>query len=188
VAPVATMRIQTREEINHEAGRDAFLGPRLDPGLQIMVVYTTPEGTLGALKAADALAKDLNARVGLIVTEVVPFRLPLDQPRVSVEFLKERQDVLVSNAGIESQEIRVQICLCRDRKHTLHRLLPPRSLVVIGGRRNWWSSREQRLETFLARLGHHVVFVDVGTEARTDTRSTLADEQTRSTETRSPGN
>jgi len=182
------MRIQTREEINHEAGQDAFLGPRLDPGLQITVVYTTPEGTLGALKAADSLAKDLSARVGLIVTEVVPFRLPLDQPRVSVEFLKERQDDLVSQAGIESQEVRVQICLCRDRKHTLHKLLPPRSLLVIGGRRNWWSSREQRLETFLARLGHHVVFVEVGAEARKDRSSSIADDQMRPTEPTSLGN
>jgi hypothetical protein len=188
VVPVATMRIQTHEEINREVGQDAFLGPRPDPGLQVVVVYTTPEGTLGALKAADALAKDLNARVGLVVTEVVPFRLPLDQPRVSVEFLKERQDDLVSKAGIESQEIRVQICLCRDRKHTLHKLLPPRSLVVIGGRRNWWSSREQRLETFLARLGHHVVFVEVGAESRVALLSGVAGDQTRSTESSSLGN
>jgi hypothetical protein len=175
------MRIQTPEEIKREAGHDAFLGPRLDPGLQVTVVYTTLEGTLGALKAADTLAKDLNARVAMIVTEVVPFRLPLDQPRVPVQFLQDRQDDLVSRAGIESQEIRVQICLCRDRKHTLHELLPPRSLVVIGGRRNWWSSREQRLETFLARLGHHVVFVEVGAESRTDKDSSTADGPTLST-------
>jgi hypothetical protein len=181
VVSVATMRIQTPEEIKHEAGQDAFLGPWLNPGLHIVVVYTTLEGTLGALKSADGLAKDLNARVGLIVTEVVPFRLPLDEPRVSVEFLKERQDELVSKAGIESQEIRVQICLCRDHKHTLHKLLPPRSLVVIGGRRNWWSSREQRLETFLARLGHHVVFVEVGAESRLPIPSGVAGDQTGST-------
>ncbi len=185
VVSVATMRTQIPEEINREAGQDAFFGPRLDLGLQVIVVYTTPEGTLGALKAAGALAKDLSAGVGLIVTEVVPFRLPLDQPRVSVEFLKERQNALVSKAGIEGQEIRVQICLCRDLKHTLHRLLPSRSLVVVGGRRNWWSSREQRLETFLARLGHHVVYVEVGVEGRADTRPNSANEQKRSAGTTS---
>lgn len=179
------MRIQTPNEINHEAGRDAFLGPRLDPGLEVFVVDTTPEGTRTAVKAAAALARDLCARVGLIVTEVVPFRLPLDQPRVSVEFLKDRQDALVSEADIEEQEVRVQICLCRDRKHTLHQLLPPRSLVVIGGRRNWWSRREQRLETFLARLGHHVVFVEVGAEGYADSRREIADLRTRATETTS---
>ncbi len=187
MVPVATMRIQTPEEIKREAGHDAFLSPPLDPGPRVTVVYTTPEGTLGALKAADTLAKDLNARVGMIVTEVVPFRLPLDQPRVPVQFLQDRQDDLVSKAGIESQEIRVQICLCRDRKHALHELLPPRSLVVIGGRRNWWSSREQRLETFLARLGHHVVFVEVRAKARTSADSSVAVGQTLSTETTSLG-
>ena len=177
------MRIQTPEGVNHEAGQDAFLGPSLNSGLQVIVVDTTPEGTLGALKAAGALAKDLSARVSLIVTEVVPFRLPLDQPRVSVEFLKCRQDALVSRAGLEDQEIRVQICLCRDRKQTLHHLLPPRSLVVIGGRRNWWSRREQRLETFLARLGHHVAFVEAGAEGRTDAHPNVASERRSSAQT-----
>ena len=157
------MRTQTPELGDLKAGLGAFFyGPTLDPGLQVTVVYTTPEGTLDALKAAGTLAKDLGARVGLVVTEVVPFRLPLDQPRVSVEFLKQRQDALVSEAHIEGEEVRVQICLCRDRKQTLRQVLPPRSLVVIGGRRNWWARRDLRLETFLSRLGHHVIFVETG--------------------------
>jgi hypothetical protein len=170
------MRIETPEFVRPEIGRDTFYGPRLDPGLQVTVIYTTPEGTLAALKAAGALANDLNARVGLIVTEVVPFRLPLDQPRVSVEFLKERQDSLVSEAGIEGEEVRVQICLCRDRKHTLRQVLAPRSLVVIGGRRKWWSSREQQLEKCLSRLGHHVIFVHAKINHSPDT---FAEQQNR---------
>jgi hypothetical protein len=156
------MRTQTSELGGLKSGLEAFYGPELDSGLQVTVVYTTPEGTLEALKAAGALAQDLAARVALVVTEVVPFRLPLDQPRVSVEFLKRRQDALVSEANIEGEEVRVQIWLCRDQKQTLRQVLPPRSLVVIGGRRNWWSRRELRLETFLSRIGHHVIFIEGG--------------------------
>jgi hypothetical protein len=130
------------------------------PTLPITVAYTTPVGTQAALKAAATLARNLEARLGLIITEVVPFRLPLDQPRVSVEFLKRRQEALVAQAGLDGDEMSVQICICRDRKEALGRLLPVPSLVVLGGRRGWWHTREQRLETFLARLGHQVVFID----------------------------
>ena len=56
------MRTQTPELGDLKAGLDAFFyGPALHPGLQVAVVYTTPEGTLDALKAAGTLAKDLGA-------------------------------------------------------------------------------------------------------------------------------
>jgi hypothetical protein len=154
------MRIRIHELSKHEADWKAFTQQGDGCGLPITVVYTTQHGTLAALRAAAALARDLNARLGLIVTEVVPFRLPIDQPRVSVDFLRERQDALVSQAGLAGDEIRVQLCVCRDTKETLGRLLPTPSLVVLGGRRSWWPRSEVRLGTFLSRLGHHVVFVD----------------------------
>jgi hypothetical protein len=163
VTPVHFLTPKTSIE---DIGRHASFGSHVDPSLQVTVVYTTPEGTLAALKAAGTLAKDLGARVGLLVTEVVPFRLPLEQPRVSVDFLKRRQEALVSEAGIEEEEVRVRICVCRDRKNTLRQLLPPRSLVVLGGRNAWWHRRERKLESFLTRLGHHVIFVNQGARAR----------------------
>jgi hypothetical protein len=141
-----------------EIGRDALFGERQDTGLQVIVIYTTPHSTLGALNAAGTLAKDLGARVGLVVTEVVPFRLPLDQPRVSIDFLRKQQELLVSKAGIE-EEIRVQILVCRDRNRALSQILPPHSLVMFGGRSGWWARRERKLNRFLSRSGHQVVFV-----------------------------
>ena len=154
------MRIRIHELGKIQAEWKAFTEQEDGSGLPVTVVYTTQEGTLAALKLVAALTKDLQARLGLIVTEVVPFRLPLDQPRVAVEFLKERQDALVSKAGLDGEDIRVQICVCRDTKETLGRLLPTPSLVVLGGRRSLWPSSEQRLERFLSRLGHQVIFVD----------------------------
>jgi hypothetical protein len=154
------MRVRIHELGKHQADWKAFTEEGDGYGLPITVVYTTQDGTLAALKTAAALARGLNARLGLIVTEVVPFRLPIDQPRVPVDFLKQRQNELVSGAGLSGEEIRVQICVCRDTKETLGRLLPTPSLVVLGGRRGFWPSRERRLETFLSRLGHHVIFAD----------------------------
>lgn len=145
---------------SHETGHDFVFGESSDSNLDVVVVRTTAEGTLAALKAAGTLARNLNARIGLAVIEVVPFKLPLDRPPVPVDFLKRQQCSLLSQAGIEAEEVRIQICLCRDRNYTLGRLLAPQSLVLIGGKRRWYSMQDQKLEKQLSRLGHHVVFVD----------------------------
>jgi hypothetical protein len=133
-----------------------------DSELKVTVVFTTREATLKALRAADLLAQGLNARLEMIVTEIVPFRLPLERPGVSPEFLRERRSALVAEAGLEVDEVRVEICLCRDPKDVLRRVLAPRSLVLVGGRKRWWKGKEQRLEQFLNGLGHRVVFVSIG--------------------------
>ena len=66
-------RIPIAELSKQETERDDVFGLRLNPGLHVIVVHTTTEGTLGALKAAGslAIAKNLDARVGLAVIEVV---------------------------------------------------------------------------------------------------------------------
>ena len=65
-------------------GSESGLGPRL----RVTVVFTTAEGTIAALRTAAGLAKNLGARMALVVTEVVPFHFPLDHPPVSIEFLE----------------------------------------------------------------------------------------------------
>jgi hypothetical protein len=163
------------------AGEQGDLGSDSNPSLPITVPYTTREGTLAALKASAVLARNLRATLGLIITEVVPFRLPLDQPGVSLEFLKRRQEALVAEAGLDGGDIRLQICFCRDKKETLGRLLGASALVILGGRRRWWPTREQRLETFLARLGHQVVFIDSDAEIRAADSGTSNDSPKSST-------
>jgi hypothetical protein len=158
------MRLRIHDFGGHETSGSDFVDSEEQRALSLTVIHTTADGTLAALKAAASLAKNLDERLGLIMTEVVPFRLPLEQPRRSVEFLKQLQEGLVAQAGLKSKEILVQICVCRDTREALGRLLPTPSLVVLGGRRNWWPSREQRLETFLSRLGHQVVLVNADGE------------------------
>jgi hypothetical protein len=158
------MRLRIHEFGGHDSGANDSYEPNSDARLSLTVVHTSYQGTLAALKAAATLATNLDVRLGLIMTEIVPHRLPLDRPRRSVEFLKRIQEDLVAEAGLGSEEILIQICVCRDTRETLGRLLPTPSLIVLGGRRAWWPTREQRLETFLSRLGHQVVFVDSGAD------------------------
>jgi hypothetical protein len=56
-------------------------------------------------------------------------------------------------------ETTVRLFLCRDAWDILRRVLSPNSLVVVGGRRRWWT-REVRLERRLRGLGHHVVLAE----------------------------
>jgi hypothetical protein len=158
---------------------DDALGGAWHSRLRVFVVSTTPDGTLSALRAAADLARHLNSHISLVAPELVPMRLPLDKPAVSVEFLKRRYLDLVSAAEIQDEQIAIQIWLCRDRESSLEKVLPQRSLVVIGGSARWWNRREQRLAVFLRALGHHVVFVDsaakqrVTLDAETDAQSNL---------------
>jgi hypothetical protein len=145
--------------------------PGSDLRLLVTVVFSTTEGTLAALRTAATLAKDLAARVLLVVPHVVPLQFPVDRPPISVPFLEQRQLALVSASGIRAEEVNIQIYLCRNRKNCLREVLNSPSLVVVGGRNHSWFAKEQELERYLRSLGHHVVFAEM--EAKTRVGSLL---------------
>jgi hypothetical protein len=126
--------------------------------LDVNVLYTDVPGTLAALRKAGELAANLRARIQLIVPEVVPYPLPLFRPTVSREFSERRFRTLAKGLHIDTQ---VRICLCRDRERLLADALPPRSLIVIGGRKRWWPTAEQALASRLCRCGHEVIYTQV---------------------------
>lgn len=129
--------------------------------LCVTVIATTAEGTTSALNEARRLARDLDAHITLLKIEVVPFRFPLDKPSVSVDSTIKQQCSLVLRSSAREEDVTIRTCLCRDQEACLRTALRRRALVVIGGSRHWWMSREERLERALHRLGHHVIFVDV---------------------------
>ena len=148
-----------------DIGHDSAYGDDFDFHLKITVIHTTPEGTFAALKLAGDLARDLSLRIGLLAVQLVPFRLPIEESIVSPAFLEQRQALLVARTGLGEDEVNIRVCLARDRKAALATLLPPNSLVVIGGRRNWWR-QERNLEKWLLRMGHQVLFAQAGKQLR----------------------
>jgi len=130
-------------------------GHEADQKLSIAVVFTSVESTLAALKEAGNLASSLGARIKLIVPQVVAYPLPLETPPVLVEFNENRFRVMASQSPVETS---VHIYLCRDRFETLASVLSPRSIVVLGGRKRWWPTREKSLASKLRKAGHEVVF------------------------------
>ncbi len=131
-------------------------------GLCVTVLATTEEGTTAALNAARWLAVDLDARITILKMEVVPFRFPLYRPLVSLKSTISQQHSLVRRSGAREEDVDFQIRLCRDCESGLQSVLRRPALVVIGGRRHWWVSGEEKLQRALRRLGHHVIFIDVG--------------------------
>ena len=124
-------------------------------GLNISVVFTSADATLAALKEAGALANSLGARISLLVPQVVPYPLPLESPPVLVDFNERRFRLIASESPVETN---VSIYLCRDPFETLGNVLKPNSIVVLGGPKRWWQTREKRLAGKLRRAGHEVLF------------------------------
>jgi hypothetical protein len=123
--------------------------------LNIAVIFTSREATLAALKEAGTLASSLGARITLLVPQVVPYPLPLESSPILIDFNEKRFRLMTSESPVETS---VQIYLCRDRFETLAGVLSPGSLVVLGGRKRWWPTREKSLAKKLREVGHEVVF------------------------------
>jgi hypothetical protein len=123
--------------------------------LNISVVFTSVESTLIALKEAGNLANSLGASIMLVVPQVVPYPLDLETPPVLVEFNENRFRVLASQSPVETS---VQIYLCRDRFETLISVLKPGSIVILGGPKRWFPTKDERLARRLRRAGYEVIF------------------------------
>jgi hypothetical protein len=123
--------------------------------LNIAVVFTSVSSTLAALKEAGNLANSLGSRITLVVPQVVPYTLPLESPLVPLEFNENRFRVMASKSPVETS---VRIYLCRDRFQTLTSVLNPGSILVLGGRKRWWPTKDEALARQLRRAGYEVLF------------------------------
>ncbi len=124
--------------------------------LEVNVLCTGIPSTVKAMESAVQLARGLNARVRLLVAQVVPYAVPLETPPVLVEFQEALFRELAQGFGVETH---VDIFLCRDADETFARHLDPHSTVVLGTPRRWWRTREEKLARRLRHLGHEVVVV-----------------------------
>jgi hypothetical protein len=125
-------------------------------GLPVTVVYTTVAATLAALRRAGELAQQLDARIRIVVPHVVPYPLPIDRPHIDPSFKVRHFRTISVDGAIETN---IDVCLCRDPYKAIMQSVCPQSVVLIGGRKRWWRTREQRLAKRLSIAGHHVIFV-----------------------------
>ncbi|HSP07449.1 MAG TPA: hypothetical protein VLR94_09745 [Acidobacteriota bacterium] len=125
--------------------------------LQVIVVFTSADATIAALKRAGSITSCLTTFITLVVPQVVPYPLPLKSPPVLLEFNERRFRIIAEATPAETT---VRLYLCRDRWKTLKAVLKPNSLIVVGGRRRWWATEEKRLVRKLRRAGHDVILTE----------------------------
>jgi hypothetical protein len=127
-----------------------------EPRLNVFVVFTSVEATLAALKQAGHLAAELGGRIILVALQVVPYPLPLTRPPVGIDWNERRLRLIAGESRVETI---VNVHLCRDWQRTLENALGRHSLIVLGGRKRWWPTRESKLARSLRRAGHEVIFI-----------------------------
>jgi hypothetical protein len=127
--------------------------------LEVVVVYTSVDATIAAIKLAAGLANSLDGRITLLVIQRVPYPLPLEEPPVLLDFSKQRFRDLASLSSVETS---VRVYLCREPLKVLTGVLRPHSVIVIGGQKSWWPTREAKLVGKLRRAGHEVILTEGG--------------------------
>ena len=89
---------------------------------------------MAALVAAAHLAKNLCTHIRSLAAEAGPIHFSLQRPHVTGDFLERRLYRLICDAGIDGEEVTIQISLCRSPKRALVEMLVPSSLLVMAGK------------------------------------------------------
>jgi hypothetical protein len=125
--------------------------------LPVLVIFTSINRTLHALEKASQLAEPLRSGIEVLVVQTVPYALPLDDPSVPLNFLERRLKEL---AGRFPVQIKISGYLCRDLFETLTRVLNRDCPVVMGIKKRWWPTRDEKVVRKLQRAGYHVIPVE----------------------------
>jgi hypothetical protein len=123
----------------------------------VYVIYTSIDDTLAAVRVAGDFAKALDVPVTLIHFRTVPYALPLDAP---CGISPVETEAFIGRLPAEGLDLRVRVCLCRDRRQAIPLAFTDHSLIVIAGQRSWWPTESTRWRRMLETTGHFVVFVD----------------------------
>ena len=140
----------------HEIG--LWQPPDMTTGaLWVVIPYTSPELTGAALRHAGACT-DLNVHVSIVDIQVVPLPCALDHPPDDKEFSRQRLCDLLAQSGLPG---RADVLYARDWLVGFCRVLHAQSLVMLGGKKGWWPTREDKLARGLLKAGHHVMLLHV---------------------------
>lgn len=136
------------EPLLKPAGPDAAPKDSNDHRLDIKILFTDPEGTERALRHAGRLGAGLDARIEVVVAQVVPWTLPLTKPDVDNAVRAQMLAGIVQKSGVAAS---VTVYLCRDVEVLLDDVLPVGTLIIVD-RRKWARA--------LRRRGHSVIVTD----------------------------
>ncbi len=123
----------------------------------VYVVYTSPDETVAALRAACAFAGPIGIPVTLVHVWAVPYGQDIDA-RCGISPIET--DAFADRLAADGLSARRRVYVCRDRTTALPFALRRRSLVFLGARHRWRLASAMRLRRALGTAGHLVVVVD----------------------------
>jgi hypothetical protein len=142
---------------------------QIDPGaletsgsaeLEIVVPYTEWSVTSAVLRRAVSLAAGLNVRIQLIAVHTSPYPTAVGCPALVHAHLVEQ---LVDLAAMCPIPVNPQVVLARYWDEGFRYAMKPSSTVLVGSRRHFWRTHEEKLAQALAREGHQVALVHIET-------------------------
>ena len=122
------------------------------------MAYTEWDLASAVLQRVPALTAGLNAKVTLVAVHTVPYPLPFECPAAAHAHLVEQ---LVDLASLSPLPVYPQAVLARSRNEGFRFVLKPESMVLIGARKRWHATAEERLARTLAHEGHRVALLYV---------------------------
>lgn len=136
----------------------AFDSSRSGVSLEVVVPYTEWSVTDAVLKRAVDLAAGLDVTITLVAVHTVPYAAGFGCPAVVHAHLVEQ---LVDLAAHCPLPVTPQVVLARDPADGLKFVLKPESTVLVGSRRHFWRTAEEKLARSLAASGHKVALLYV---------------------------
>jgi len=127
-----------------------------DRQLEIALLFTSPEATVGALKRTAALLYGLNARINLVAVQAVPYPLALNNPPVSVTFTERRLRDIARESPMDTT---AHLYICRNPLYTLTSILRPGSVLIVGTQKTWWPTWERKLARRLESAGLQIILL-----------------------------
>jgi hypothetical protein len=121
------------------------------------VIYTSANRTLKALEKASEMVKPAGGSIEVVAPQIVPSSLPLDRPPVRFEIVIRHFEEMAEQLPVS---ICIHACLCREPWEALKTILSPNTPIVIGVRKRWWPTSEERLAGKLRRAGFRVIRVE----------------------------
>jgi hypothetical protein len=140
-------------------GRVELPIPEPEPEKVVTVISTSINGITKALEKAGELAKPIAAKIVVAAVQVVPYSLPLDRPPIPLDFVVGRCEAIASRIP---EIVSVSVYLCRGLDEAFKQIIKPDGVVVMGIRKSWWPTPEERWARQLQRAGHDVIFVNEG--------------------------
>lgn len=121
----------------------------------VYIVFTSNAATQQAVNVASRLADAMGASLTMVDFQCTrhPDRPPVGDPG-------DEDKGLIERLRLDGERVNARFYVCRTVEQAIPLALSPHSLVVIGGRRSWLPTREERLRRALEAAGHFVIFVD----------------------------